>query len=48
MFWDASGKIGIFNSETLIVSSIIPLISKADNDIVSSGSVYNAMIEYFL
>lgn len=50
LFWDVSGKVGIFNSNNLAVSSIVSLMGPVGRGVGgnSNGGGYWAMLSYFL
>lgn len=48
MFWDADGRVGICNAETLVVSYLVSIISNsAKMDTIGSTNKYEHIIPYF-
>ena len=49
MFWDVSGKVGIFNANNLVVSSLVSLLGPIARGIGgnNNGGGYWAMMSYF-
>lgn len=50
MFWDVSGKVGVFNANNLGVSSVVSLMGPIGRGVGgnSNGGGYWAMVSYFL
>lgn len=50
MFWDANGKIGVVNANTLSVSNVVSLLGPIGRGIGGNGngSGYWAMVDYFI
>jgi hypothetical protein len=49
MFWDVSGKVGIFNANNLVVSSLVSLLGPIARGVGgnNNGGGYWAMMSYF-